>query len=126
MQLSGGGNGGDITRNSGRHGSENSSPKRPTHHYSVDCTHANTGLFVGIFVMVITIISLIVFFVLISSKDPGLHSAAITVASLTELVLYCIATVAVLVGMCQVKKDARFNESFHILASWHFEVLCWW
>lgn len=78
--------------------------ERPAHHYSVDCSHANTGLFVGIFIMVIVIISLIVFFVLISSKDEQLHSAAITVASMTELALYCLTTLAVLVGMCQVRK----------------------
>ncbi len=76
--------------------------ERSAHHYSVDCTHANTGLFTGIFVMVLTIISLIVFFVLISSPDPRLHDAAITVASMTELSLYCLTTVAVLIGMCQV------------------------
>ncbi len=72
-------------------------------HYTVDCTHANTGLFTGIFVLVLTIISVIVFFVLISSKEPELKAAAITVASLTELSLYCLTTVAVLVGMCQVR-----------------------
>ena len=70
--------------------------------YSVDCTHANTGLFTGIFVMVVTIISLIVFFVLISSPDPKMHAVAIQVASITELSLYCLTIVAVLVGMCQV------------------------
>jgi hypothetical protein len=32
----------------------------------VDCTRANTGLFIGIFVMVLTIISVIVFFVLVT------------------------------------------------------------
>ena len=83
-------------------GQDQQQQQRSAHHYSVDCTHANTGLFTGIFVMVVTIISLIVFFVLISSKDPELHAAAITVASMTELALYCLTTVAVLVGMCQV------------------------
>ena len=74
--------------------------ERSAHHYSVDCTRANTGLFVGIIVMVFTIISLIVFFVLI--KDEKLKDTAITVASLTELSLYCITSVAVLIAMCQV------------------------
>jgi cytochrome b561 len=76
---------------------------RSAHHYSVDCTHANTGLFTGILVMVLTIISLIVFFVLINNNDEGIHDAAITVASLTELALYSITTIAVIVGMLQVR-----------------------
>ncbi len=89
--------------------------ERSAHHYSVDCTHANTGLFTGIFVMVLTIISLIVFFVLISSPDPALHQAAITVASMTELSLYCITTVAVLIGMCQVRKIPFERKAFSIV-----------
>ena len=75
---------------------------RSAHHYSVDCTRANTGLFTGIFVMVMTIISLIVFFVLIKSEEQKLRNVAITVASLTELALYCITSVVVLIAMCQV------------------------
>ena len=70
--------------------------------YSVDCSNANNGLFCGIFVMVCTIISLIVFFVLISSEEAELHDAAINVASLTELALYSLTTVAVFIGMFQV------------------------
>ena len=53
--------------------------------------------------MVFTIISLIVFFVLIKSKDIKLHDAAIDVASLTELTLYILTTVAVIIGMVQVR-----------------------
>ena len=75
---------------------------RSPHHYTVDCTRANTGLFVGIFVMVLTIISVIVFFVLITSKEEALRHAAIMVASTTELSLYTLTTFAVLVGMFQV------------------------
>ena len=75
---------------------------KSAHHYSVDCANANTGLFSGIFVMVLVIISLIVFFVLISSPDERLKKAAIEVASLTELALYLITSIAVLIGMCQV------------------------
>merc|ERR1712029_959458 len=49
-------------------------------------------------------ISLIVFFVLISSDDERLKKAAIEVASLTELALYVVTSVAVLIGMCQMRK----------------------
>ena len=66
----------------------------------IDCTHANTGLFTGIFVMVLVIISLIVFFVLINQEKY--RESAIAVASWTELILYGITSLAVLVGMCQV------------------------
>jgi len=45
-----------------------------------------------------------VFFVLITSNKDSLHDAAITVASMTELSLYCITSVAVLIGMCQVRR----------------------
>lgn len=41
------------------HGSRNA-----LHHFSVDCSHAHRGLFAGILIIVLTIISLIMFFVL--------------------------------------------------------------
>ena len=91
--------------------------ERSAHHYSVDCTRANTGLFVGIIVMVFTIISLIVFFVLI--KDEKLKDTAITVASLTELSLYCITSVAVLIAMCQV----IFSDFFSIVESFYSPIM---
>ena len=50
--------------------------------------------------MVLVIISLIVFFVLINQEKY--RESAITVASWTELILYGITSLAVLVGMCQV------------------------
>ncbi len=93
---------GPKSASDGEAGSEATEAFRSAHHYSVDCTHANTGLFIGIFVMVMVIISVIVFFVLINSKDEFLHSAAILVASVTELALYVLTTMAVLLGMCQV------------------------
>lgn len=39
--------------------------KRSPHHYSVDCAQAHRGLFLGILALVLTIISLILFFVVI-------------------------------------------------------------
>ena len=50
--------------------------------------------------MVLVIISLIVFFVLINQEKY--RESAIAVASWTELILYGITSLAVLVGMCQV------------------------
>lgn len=72
-------------------------------YYSVDCTKANTGLFCGIIIMVGTIISLIIFFVFISNEEESKKAVAVQVASISELVLYGLTTLAVLVGMCQVR-----------------------
>ena len=52
--------------------------------------------------LVVTIISLVIFLVLIHSPRPELHDAAIAVASVTEFSLYTLTTVAALVGICQV------------------------
>ena len=74
--------------------------KRSPHHYSVDCAQAHKGLFVGILVLVLTIISLILFFVLISR--PELVSFAVMELTVCELSLYVMATFATLIGMIQV------------------------
>ncbi|XP_075212562.1 proton channel OtopLc-like [Lycorma delicatula] len=76
--------------------------KRSPHHYSVDCAQAHKGLFVGILILVLTIISLILFFVLISR--PELVSFAVMELTICELSLYCMTTIATLVGMIQVRQ----------------------
>jgi len=75
--------------------------KRHPHHYSVDCARAHKGLFVGILVLVLTIISLILFFVLISR--PEFVSLAVMEVNICELTLYTMTTIATLVGMLQVR-----------------------
>jgi len=75
--------------------------KRSPHHYSVDCAGAHKGLFIGILVLVLTIISLILFFVLIS-KPEFTHFAVIEV-NVCELTLYGTTMIATLVGMIQVR-----------------------
>lgn len=82
--------------------SEEESNVKTYHRYSVDCSRANNGLFCGILVMVLTIISLIVFFVLVNSKDASSRELAIMVASSTELLLYSLTTIAVIIGTFQV------------------------
>ena len=84
--------------------SEDSRIEKRNQHYSVDCSHANNGMFCGIIILVTTIISLIVFFVFISNVDPKLQNIAVQVASFSELFLYSLTTVAVLIGMFQMKK----------------------
>ncbi|XP_037807569.1 proton channel OtopLc isoform X2 [Lucilia sericata] len=79
-----------------------SSPvKRSPHHYSVDCARAHKGLFVGILVLVLTIISLILFFVLISR--PDFVALAVMEVTICELFIYGTATIATLVGMIQIR-----------------------
>lgn len=75
--------------------------KRSPHHYSVDCANAHKGLFIGILILVLTIISLILFFVLISR--PEFVSLAVTEVNICELILYVTATIATIVGMIQVR-----------------------
>ncbi|XP_073833057.1 proton channel otopetrin-like c [Musca autumnalis] len=79
-----------------------SSPiKRSPHHYSVDCARAHKGLFVGILILVLTIISLILFFVLISR--PDFVALAVMEVTICELFIYGTATIATLVGMIQIR-----------------------
>lgn len=77
-------------------------PRRSPHYYSVDCARAHKGLFVGILILVLTIISLILFFVLISRSE--LVSFAVTEVNVCELTLYGMSTVATLIGMIQMRR----------------------
>ncbi|XP_050730889.1 uncharacterized protein LOC127005808 isoform X2 [Eriocheir sinensis] len=76
--------------------------RKARHHYSVDCAHANRGLFMGILMLVLTIISLILFFVLINNE--AYKSLAIMEANIIELSVYSVATVTVVVGMIQMRE----------------------
>lgn len=74
--------------------------KRSPHHYSVDCARAHKGLFLGILLLVLTIISLILFFVLISR--PDFATLAVIEVNICELTLYGMTTLATIIGMWQV------------------------
>lgn len=74
--------------------------KKAPHHYSVDCAQAHKGLFLGILFLVLTIISLILFFVLVSK--PDLIAFAVMEVNICELSLYALSTLASIVGMIQV------------------------
>ncbi|XP_026326633.1 proton channel OtopLc-like isoform X2 [Hyposmocoma kahamanoa] len=65
------------------------------HHFSLDCSHAHRGLFAGIFLIVLTIISLIMFFVLV--HHPETITNAIFQVNICELILY---TVTIIVSCC--------------------------
>ncbi|XP_073963096.1 proton channel OtopLc-like isoform X2 [Choristoneura fumiferana] len=75
--------------------------KKSPHLYSVDCARAHKGLFFGILVLVLTIISLILFFVLISKKDYA--TLAVVEVNVCELALYAMTTLASLAGMVCVR-----------------------
>ena len=87
--------------------------------YSVDCSRASTGLFTGIVVMVVTIISLIMFFVFITNADPNLRQTAVLVASYSELIMYSLTSVAAIMGKWQMRKlwydDSRALELDNLL-----------
>jgi hypothetical protein len=76
--------------------------KRSPHHYSVDCARAHKGLFVGILILVLTILSLILFFVL-TSREEFVYLAVIEV-NICELSLYAMSTIATLFGMLKVSE----------------------
>ncbi|XP_063823699.1 proton channel OtopLc-like [Ostrinia nubilalis] len=76
--------------------------KKSPHLYSVDCARAHKGLFFGILVLVLTIISLILFFVLVSKKEYA--TLAVVEVNVCELALYAMTTFASLAGMVCVSK----------------------
>ena len=75
--------------------------RRSRHHYSVDCAKSNKGLFLGIFVLVLTLISLLMFFTL--NNTPNYKTVAIMEVNAARLSMLCMAFIAVLVGMYQVR-----------------------
>lgn len=75
--------------------------KRSPHHYSVDCARAQKGLFIGILILVLTIISLILFFVLISRQE--FVNVAVFEVNVCECILYASTTLATLIGIVQVR-----------------------
>nr|XP_023024623.1 otopetrin-2-like isoform X1 [Leptinotarsa decemlineata] len=71
-------------------------------HYTIDCSNAHKGLFAGIVIIVLTIISLIMFFVLTSSERSV--TVAIFEVNTVELILYIATTFAVLIAMLKMRK----------------------
>ncbi|CAH0560882.1 unnamed protein product [Brassicogethes aeneus] len=75
-----------------------------SNHFTIDCSNAHRGLFAGIMVIVLTIISLIMFFVL--AKKGGTSESkkvAEFEVSIVELILYIITTIVVVVAMFQMR-----------------------
>ncbi|KAK4887195.1 hypothetical protein RN001_003466 [Aquatica leii] len=85
------------------------SHQRSSHHISIDCSNAHRGLFAGILVVVLTIISLIMFFVLNNEKATSEEAKRLYKinaefeVNIVELILYIITTFAVLLAMYQMR-----------------------
>ena len=74
--------------------------------YTMDCSGAHKGLFTGLLVLIVTFISLILFFVLINTEKY--HEAALFEAQISELILYVCSSVAAVIGFLQMK-NLKFN-----------------
>ncbi|RXG61140.1 hypothetical protein Avbf_12034 [Armadillidium vulgare] len=82
--------------------------RKVRHLYSVDCGKASRGLFSGIFFLVWTLISLIVFYVLISESHFKYYG--ILSANISEIILYSIGIISTIVGMKQIRKLGFIEE----------------
>ncbi|KAK6631191.1 hypothetical protein RUM43_014287 [Polyplax serrata] len=95
-----------------RHSSCDSDLQKSTHFLSVDCSNAHKGLFSGILVVVMTIISLIMFFVM--AKEPVYHHLAVYEVNVCELIVYCITTMTVIAGGWQMRYfKYKLNNRIH-------------
>ncbi|CRK92831.1 CLUMA_CG006295, isoform A [Clunio marinus] len=74
---------------------------RNVHYLSVDCSRAHRGLFAGIVCIVMIIISLIMFFVL--DNENKLKSTAIIEITYSEIALYVITAIAVIIAMMKMQ-----------------------
>lgn len=77
------------------------------HHFSVDCSRAHRGMFAGILVIVLAIISLIMFFVL--SAVPAYSNLAILEMTIAEFILYSLTTTAVVFAFLKMR-DLKFAK----------------
>ncbi|ALC48145.1 CG3332 [Drosophila busckii] len=78
---------------------------KPAHHFSVDCSQSHKGLFLGILVMVMTIISMIMYFVLYTQE--GYELRATQEVTLWETFMYFLCASAIITGMI-LMRDLRY------------------
>ena len=71
----------------------------------MDCAKAHKGLFCGILLLVVCIISLILFFVLI--KKPNYRHIGVLQAHIVELLVYVINAIACIIAAFQVRLRTR-------------------
>jgi hypothetical protein len=80
---------------------------KSAHHFSVDCSRAHRGMFAGILVIVLTIISLIMYFVL--HNVPEHKMLAMQEVTICEIILYTITSAAVIAAMLQMR-DMKYQR----------------
>lgn len=78
---------------------------RSVSQFSVDCTSAHKGLFAGILMLVLSIVSLIMFFELV--KRPELVDVAVLQVNIWETVMYSTATAAVIAYLYLIRNVSR-------------------
>lgn len=71
--------------------------QKPAHHFSVDCSQSHKGLFFGILIIVMTIISMIMYFVLYT--QAGYELIATQEVTLWETFMYFMCASAVITGL---------------------------
>jgi hypothetical protein len=82
---------------------------KDVHHLSVDCSRAHRGMFAGILVIVLTIISLIMFFVL--QEEHAYAATAVTEVTFSEICLYLVTAGAVIAAMYKMQ-DLRYSKQY--------------
>ena len=82
---------------------------KDVHQLSVDCSRAHRGMFAGILVIVLTIISLIMFFVL--DEEKAYKSTAVMEVTYGEIFLYLITGSAVIAAMVKMQ-DLKYSKQY--------------
>ncbi|KAI5641981.1 otopetrin domain-containing protein [Phthorimaea operculella] len=109
----------------------NAGSRQALHLFSVDCSRALRGLFAGVLLIVFTIISLIMFFVL--AHNPNTINDAIFQVNICELILYSTTILVVVAALLQMrvlpyKRKSRavlgLDTSLLILAQTGMFVYC--
>jgi hypothetical protein len=94
---------------------------RQVNQFIIDCGKSTTGLFFGIFILLLTIISLITYFIYKETNE----AVAVTISELTELLLIAISlltTAAICITLLRVKHfsqkvsfDMDYNETLVVV-----------
>lgn len=92
-----------------RNSRKNTALNKNPHNLSVDCSRAHRGMFAGILITVLTIISLIMYFVLHERPDY-VHLAGLEV-TITETIIYIITAFAVVVAMMRMR-DLKYSRKY--------------
>ncbi|KAL1241021.1 Proton channel OtopLc [Trichinella spiralis] len=78
---------------------------------NVDCSSSTKGLMVGLLFLVVTIVSLVLFFILL---DMGKLSDAILLFYINDAVVYMVCTGAVVVVLFQIRRFAYVRQNEHV------------